>query len=1409
MNQSGKLEQGIAVILLIVLLAWAAYAEELNQVVNEIAQPPAETPIVTPETPAPNPEPIPPTEPIPIPEPSPQPEPEPVPVPPTLIPQIEIASPLEGETITGTLILIPKFNFPEQISQANFQVLGESFSFQQDLLKENNFIGDWNSETASNGDYRIIVHGCIEQECTDNTVNIVVKNEIPEPEPIPIPVPDENQVEEQKFSIIPSNITAGLNVFDLNGAQIASSSEKIELQKGIYNATLSFIDSPIKGMEINSFNVENDFTFVQIKEDFELDKTTLGLDENSFIIKTVAFNFGTNFVDGKTIFNYVNNATALFECKEFDFENISCKTDWIKVADMSALIPEVEIAVDSSSKAFVFASLPPITAVRDKQLLVEKLHQSFAANQPAEFNIKFLDEKNANFKPKTIEAKLVDPIGNEIALDAIFNAKLEEESIGEYFISIPPKRSFKPGAYSIVVIADDENFSYSDETPFMWGVLAVNTKKSIYKPGETAQFEIVVLDELSFGVCDADMEIVLNISSPDGNNFQLTKSNGQIEQLPECGVFKAEFPVQIEGTHKVSALASFRNIQNQIETDFLVKQNYDYDIIRNTQTKIDPKGTPESVEIIIDSFGIEKNIKIVEKVPIEFEVFNTDAQIDTNADTKTLTWIKKINSPITLSYNYQAPQRYPWLYYIGQIEIIEDNFVPVKEINPIEIPVDNNSTIDANSPAVEPIPADNNSVDANLIQAIKIPFIFRNKIFRSAEFEKQSRQKNNNENKKNINKINSNNIIRFEDVVSTISQKVFTEARPWMIAVDANPTSRMWFRNEADINFTEVAPNDANAPTTGISNNFVSGVQTIAHMNDVVGANEQKKGFSTSSVIVANKIKMVSFVSPPLIPQTINSGTWTAMMICQRNTAGITGSLWTYIVQWLKSTDSNGTTILMPTTSSASCGTNKLFRTSSGTGAQVTFSRGDKIVVEIDMNVNANGSIYRDVNYFWGGAAPNDSNITLPSNVTFAGDLNTTITTANDATIAVDFNVPINFGFDINGATSCRNYDCSSTDTNIQFCPGSGCTNPVDMNSSSGGLKLFSGIDTNQSSSPHTAGATYNVGWTPKGITNGIYRIRTRTDANQSGDVNTSIQIIDVNVAKGVVRQAIFSPSIDNNTYTVNVNFNLDVFVGCDSNGGCGNVDTNMQYCPDAAGSCIDSGGPWLDINSSSGLIQLVSGIMPDNNSNLSGNIRTYDANWVAKATTAGTYELRSNIYGNSITTLTANGTNRTIIVNSGAADTTFALSLPSSGCTNGKGRISSGSGACEKGYFEATDLTGTADENQVNPEGQTSTIPFFVYDNQSTSSSDLNISLDLNAVLPAAFRFKAAQANANYAGSCTGAMATNCLDISLNPADKNVGKATYTTGTLDLNIWLWADFVAAAGGASEDRNAVSTSTGS
>jgi hypothetical protein len=153
--------------------------------------------------------------------------------------------------------------------------------------------------------------------------------------------------------------------------------------------------------------------------------------------------------------------------------------------------------------------------------------------------------------------------------------------------------------------------------------------------------------------------------------------------------------------------------------------------------------------------------------------------------------------------------------------------------------------------------------------------------------------------------------------------------------------------------------------------------------------------------------------------------------------------------------------------------------------------------------------------------------------------------------------------------------------------------------------------------------------------------------------------------------------------------------------------------------------------------------------------------------------------------------------------DYSFTLLLPSSGCTSGKGRIDSGSGACQKGYFETTDLSGLADQNKVDAEGQTFEIPFFVYDNQSTSNLDLNITLDLNEALSGTLHLKVSKIYDGWAWACTGDTDSNCAEIRTTAV--SIGKAVFTTESQDLNIFVWGDFNSAVPGLT-DKNVDSTS---
>ncbi|MEK6821003.1 MAG: hypothetical protein AABY11_01215, partial [archaeon] len=158
-----------------------------------------------------------------------------------------------------------------------------------------------------------------------------------------------------------------------------------------------------------------------------------------------------------------------------------------------------------------------------------------------------------------------------------------------------------------------------------------------------------------------------------------------------------------------------------------------------------------------------------------------------------------------------------------------------------------------------------------------------------------------------------------------------------------------------------------------------------------------------------------------------------------------------------------------------------------------------------------------------------------------------------------------------------------------------------------------------------------------------------------------------------------------------------------------------------------------------------------------------------------------------------------------GVDDYSFTLLFPLSGCTVGKGNLSGGNN-CQRIYFEATELSGATDQNKVNPEGQSEGVPFLLYDNQSTSSSDINILLDLNESLPATHVVKVSVSYSGWYGTCSGNTDGNCLTLGTTAA--NAGKAFYSAGTQDLNLFIWTDFV--NGSISEiDRNLDSNSISS
>ena len=144
-----------------------------------------------------------------------------------------------------------------------------------------------------------------------------------------------------------------------------------------------------------------------------------------------------------------------------------------------------------------------------------------------------------------------------------------------------------------------------------------------------------------------------------------------------------------------------------------------------------------------------------------------------------------------------------------------------------------------------------------------------------------------------------------------------------------------------------------------------------------------------------------------------------------------------------------------------------------------------------------------------------------------------------------------------------------------------------------------------------------------------------------------------------------------------------------------------------------------------------------------------------------------------------------------GLEDLTFSLSYPASGCSDTNGCDGAcGGGSCEYCNFGNA---GILDQNQVACSGQTPLVPFYSYDNQSSSTlqdwtMDLNYNLDTSK-----FRHKVSNDANGYEGVCTDLQppaSGHCLNVDTNAAKLIGDEIGWADPTADINAWAWADFI-------------------
>lgn len=289
-----------------------------------------------------------------------------------------------------------------------------------------------------------------------------------------------------------------------------------------------------------------------------------------------------------------------------------------------------------------------------------------------------------------LEAALKDPAGRklDVPLTIIF------EDDGTFTVEVPGGRGdLRPGKYSVVFRIKDKSVEPAEtleiEQEFSWGVLAVNTDRSVYRPGEAGYIQAAVLDETGHTLCNAELEMV--IKSPRASTTRLTTADGSIKRNPECGpnnvIDSPDYYVYHQfhelGKYEIQVTAHTANGQKQMAETVEVRPDPEIRLKRTGPTRIYPKAD-YTMEIALDAVrGYQGEFK--ESIPGSFSL--VEQAIDLKAASgserigfrteqteggKQLIWSGldlQAGEGAKFRYTFDAPDISPEFYLLGPAEL--------------------------------------------------------------------------------------------------------------------------------------------------------------------------------------------------------------------------------------------------------------------------------------------------------------------------------------------------------------------------------------------------------------------------------------------------------------------------------------------------------------------------------------------------------------------------------------------------------------------------------------------------------------------------------------------------------------------------------------------------------------------
>jgi len=341
---------------------------------------------------------------------------------------------------------------------------------------------------------------------------------------------------------------------------------------------------------------------------------------------------------------------------------------------------------------------------------LENFEDSFDIKERPRFSFKYSRKKNIvgkiisgildNFRDEykniEIKASVRPKKQRSFEIESDISSIINYLENGEFEVEFEKNpRYFKPGEYTAEIEVNDNGYIYNVTQDFVWGVLAFNSNKSIYKTSETAFLQMGVLDNEGHTLCDADL--FLEVTAPDGGVALLSTENGLIKRNPECAGdtvidspdYFCDYQLGGDGVYNVKLTAETVNGTREVWDYFKVDNSVLFDIERIGPTRIFPMANYEMTVKIKLNDSFRGDLK--ERIPKVFKIIDSELLVggenlvgyetDVFDDfTNEIVWKNltlKTGEEVEVRYVFDSPDISPEFYLLGPFKVADsrtDNF---------------------------------------------------------------------------------------------------------------------------------------------------------------------------------------------------------------------------------------------------------------------------------------------------------------------------------------------------------------------------------------------------------------------------------------------------------------------------------------------------------------------------------------------------------------------------------------------------------------------------------------------------------------------------------------------------------------------------------------------------------------